>query len=293
MTGARAARSTSIGGLLSKVRRPQEHLATATAASSSRGGPSPSPSSASSSSMAGKKPQAAQRDRQPPTAVKKSSVKGQGAAVRESAPANDNVVTSATPNAKVNKKKRRRCGTSAAPDPERSAAGKAKGAVDASKPSKQSPATAPVVKNSDIDDLFASRAAAKKVLSENAHAGAAGATAGGPGSSANTRNSKKRKNKPPPSISTAGASASDLFGHEAEKWKDDGLGGIYDQSGWTNRKLGDNTKIYKAHLIEERDKPGAGTTKLCPFDCDCCFGFGEDDMEGFLKQESKKMKKAG
>eukprot|EP00392_Amoebophrya_sp_AT5.2_P002672 g2677.t1 len=86
------------------------------------------------------------------------------------------------------------------------------------------------------------------------------------------------------------ASASDLFGHEAEKWKDDGLGGIYDQSGWTNRKLGDNTKIYKAHLIEERDKPGAGTTKLCPFDCDCCFGFGEDDMEGFLKQESKEMK---
>ena len=80
-------------------------------------------------------------------------------------------------------------------------------------------------------------------------------------------------------------SADDIFGR-ADQWKDDGLGGIYNAEGWTNRVMSDNTKIYKAHLIAERDKPNAGNTKDCPFDCDCCFGFSAEGMESFLKSVS-------
>lgn len=51
------------------------------------------------------------------------------------------------------------------------------------------------------------------------------------------------------------------------KWVDDGLGGVYNKDGWTGR-TDDGLKVYKAHLF---NKKGFGTTKDCPFDCDCCF----------------------
>merc|ERR1712151_946118 len=55
------------------------------------------------------------------------------------------------------------------------------------------------------------------------------------------------------------------------EWIDDGLGGVFNHEGFTGRRQKDdesNVKIYKAHLM---NKPGFGTTKDCPFDCDCCY----------------------
>jgi Eukaryotic protein of unknown function (DUF1764) len=50
-------------------------------------------------------------------------------------------------------------------------------------------------------------------------------------------------------------------------WVDDGLGGRHNSEGYTGR-IEDGVKVFKAHVLS---KPGAGTTPLCPFDCDCCF----------------------
>ena len=50
-------------------------------------------------------------------------------------------------------------------------------------------------------------------------------------------------------------------------WVDDGLGGKYNKEGFTGRTE-DGVKVFKRHIL---NKPGAGTTKDCPFDCDCCF----------------------
>jgi Eukaryotic protein of unknown function (DUF1764) len=50
-------------------------------------------------------------------------------------------------------------------------------------------------------------------------------------------------------------------------WKDDGLGGVYNAEGFTGR-VEDGVKVFKAHLL---NKPNAGQTPQCPFDCDCCF----------------------
>ncbi|CAD7967317.1 unnamed protein product [Amoebophrya sp. A120] len=144
-----------------------------------------------------------------------------------------------------------------------------------------------------IDDIFAS-ANKRRKLDDGSTRNPATSNSGSTITTTTTKKSKRQaRTAAPPTTSTPG-SATDLFGYEAESrsWKNDGLGGIYDQNGWTNRRLNDNTKIYKAHLIGERDKPGAGTTKLCPFDCDCCFGFAETEMEGFLKKESAKVKEA-
>ena len=51
------------------------------------------------------------------------------------------------------------------------------------------------------------------------------------------------------------------------EWVDDGLGGKYNKDGYTGR-IEDGMKIFKRHIL---NKPGAGTTKDCPFDCNCCF----------------------
>lgn len=50
-------------------------------------------------------------------------------------------------------------------------------------------------------------------------------------------------------------------------WVDDGLGGKYNAEGYTGR-VEDGVKVFKAHVL---NKPNSGTTKNCPFDCDCCF----------------------
>ena len=53
------------------------------------------------------------------------------------------------------------------------------------------------------------------------------------------------------------------------EWAKDGLGGVFDKEGFTGRtEDGSGYKIFKAHLF---NKKGFGTTKDCPFDCDCCF----------------------
>lgn len=65
----------------------------------------------------------------------------------------------------------------------------------------------------------------------------------------------KAKKKPPPSRSGKG------------EWVDDGLGGVYNNEGYTGR-IEDGIKVFKAHVLQ---KPNAGQTAKCPFDCDCCF----------------------
>jgi hypothetical protein len=50
-------------------------------------------------------------------------------------------------------------------------------------------------------------------------------------------------------------------------WVDDGLGGKFNKEGYTGR-IEDGIKIFKRHIL---NKPGAGNTKDCPFDCSCCF----------------------
>lgn len=51
------------------------------------------------------------------------------------------------------------------------------------------------------------------------------------------------------------------------EWVDDGLGGRFNPEGFTGR-VEDGVKIFKAHVL---NRPKAGSTKDCPFDCDCCF----------------------
>mmetsp|Transcript_12322 Transcript_12322/g.44929 ORF Transcript_12322/g.44929 Transcript_12322/m.44929 type:complete len:148 (+) Transcript_12322:38-481(+) len=51
-------------------------------------------------------------------------------------------------------------------------------------------------------------------------------------------------------------------------WTDDGLGGIYNEEGWTGRKTNDGMRIFKTHVLNAR---AGGLTKKCPFDCNCCF----------------------
>lgn len=61
----------------------------------------------------------------------------------------------------------------------------------------------------------------------------------------------------------------DLERLKAGEWVDDGLGGKFNADGYTGRREdGSGLKVFKAHLF---NKKGFGTTKDCPFDCDCCF----------------------
>lgn len=50
-------------------------------------------------------------------------------------------------------------------------------------------------------------------------------------------------------------------------WTDDGLGGKFNAEGYTGR-VQDGCRIFKAHVL---NKPSSGSTKDCPFECDCCF----------------------
>lgn len=56
-------------------------------------------------------------------------------------------------------------------------------------------------------------------------------------------------------------------GRSSSDWVDDGLGGKFNFEGYTGR-VQDGIKIFKAHVL---NRPTAGKTKLCPFECDCCF----------------------
>eukprot|EP00934_Nitzschia_sp_Nitz4_P004017 Nitzschia sp. Nitz4//scaffold4_size323378//170333//170737//NITZ4_000666-RA/size323378-processed-gene-0.286-mRNA-1//1//CDS//3329553417//4007//frame0 len=51
------------------------------------------------------------------------------------------------------------------------------------------------------------------------------------------------------------------------EWVDDGLGGKYNAEGYTGR-VEDGVKVFKRHIL---NKPNAGYSKDCPFDCQCCF----------------------
>ena len=53
----------------------------------------------------------------------------------------------------------------------------------------------------------------------------------------------------------------------AGDWIEDGLGGRYNNEGFTGRVV-EGLKVFKAHVL---NKPNAGKSKDCPFDCDCCF----------------------
>jgi len=53
----------------------------------------------------------------------------------------------------------------------------------------------------------------------------------------------------------------------SKEWVDDGLGGRFNAEGFTGR-VEDGVKIFKAHVL---NRPKAGFSKDCPFDCDCCF----------------------
>ena len=70
------------------------------------------------------------------------------------------------------------------------------------------------------------------------------------------------------SVSSLSYTRDDAAGLTSGEWANDGLGGIFDSEGYTGRKVEGSMKIYKAHLF---NKKGFGTTKDCPFDCDCCY----------------------
>jgi hypothetical protein len=116
----------------------------------------------------------------------------------------------------------------------------------------------------DIDDLFASkkeRVAGEKKKDEEDE----------------KKESQKRKffqQNASSGSSTVNAKKKALSGDKTDvtsltknEWVNDGLGGIFDKEGFTGRKE-DGVKVFKAHLF---NKKGFGTTKDCPFDCDCCY----------------------
>lgn len=72
------------------------------------------------------------------------------------------------------------------------------------------------------------------------------------------------KNELMSSSSSTKNQSGDVDGRE---WVDDGLGGKYNKEGFTGR-VEDGVKIFKRHIL---NKPGAGFSKDCPFDCSCCF----------------------
>lgn len=53
-----------------------------------------------------------------------------------------------------------------------------------------------------------------------------------------------------------------------QRWMDDGLGGVYNEEGYTGR-VEDGVRIFKAHVIARAES--SGQSKDCPFDCRCCF----------------------
>ncbi|CAE8713304.1 unnamed protein product [Polarella glacialis] len=161
------------------------------------------------------------------------------------------------------------------------------------KPAAVSPTVAPTA-DASAGDGGSSKSAAKK-LKKAAAAAAEKAAAEAAASSRDSGVGKapiesiddifaKRKSKDPPAAEPKAAkgassqekkkkkaprrgSAEDPLGMSAD-WVDDGLGGVYNVDGWTNRRTGDGMRIFKTHLLKVGD---GGGTPQCPFDCDCCF----------------------
>ena len=77
---------------------------------------------------------------------------------------------------------------------------------------------------------------------------------------------ERRKKRKAQRTTTASSASNTVFG-AGDAWVDDGLGGKYNTEGYTGRVV-DGVKVFKAHILS---KPGAGSTKQCPFDCDCCY----------------------
>jgi Eukaryotic protein of unknown function (DUF1764) len=106
----------------------------------------------------------------------------------------------------------------------------------------------------EIDDLFAGKKMKKRQQQAESEAAVA--------KQQKQHQAKKRKK--------SGQGSSHLSGKtldEADKWVDDGLGGVYNNEGYTGR-VEDGVRVFKAHLLR---KPKSGGTPDCPFDCDCCF----------------------
>jgi len=135
-----------------------------------------------------------------------------------------------------------------------------------------------------IDDLFAAKRTAdkqQKIQDEKDEkerkrrrrerraeaAEAAAASSAGPGSSGSAAAPSHLRAKAK-SMSSLSYTRDDAGGLKGGEWANDGMGGIFDSEGYTGRKADGGMKIYKAHLF---NKEGFGTTKDCPFDCDCCY----------------------
>lgn len=119
----------------------------------------------------------------------------------------------------------------------------------------------PTSTSSEIGDIFA----AKRTLQEakrKEEATRRKETASG--SSGAVRKVKRRK---------VTGNSEHPFGFDPSKlgpgeFRNDGLGGVLNNEGFTNRRTSDGLKIYKSDVLKvER----GGSTPLCPFDCDCCF----------------------
>ena len=78
---------------------------------------------------------------------------------------------------------------------------------------------------------------------------------------------KRRMEQAIPKASGEKSVLENVFSKSSEKWVDDGLGGQFNNEGYTGR-VEDGVKVFKAHVL---NRPAAGSTKDCPFDCQCCF----------------------
>ncbi|OLQ07025.1 hypothetical protein AK812_SmicGene9596 [Symbiodinium microadriaticum] len=103
-------------------------------------------------------------------------------------------------------------------------------------------------RSESIDDIF-SKAKSKAASAAQPEGGSKRRTQTGDG--------KRQKEVKKPKR----GSLEDPFGRSSD-WTDDGLGGIYNQEGWTGRRTKDELRIFKAHLIKVGE---GGGTPLCPF----------------------------
>jgi len=115
--------------------------------------------------------------------------------------------------------------------------------------------------SADIDDIFAKR------RSRPVAAAAAGKPATPPAAQGRSTAGSASKSRGRTTQPKCG-SAEDPLGR-GDAWVDDGLGGVYNNEGWTGRHTsGDKLRIFKTHLLKVGD---GGGTPLCPFECECCF----------------------
>lgn len=108
--------------------------------------------------------------------------------------------------------------------------------------------------SNEIDDLFAGKKTKKRLLQAETEAAIA--------KRQKDNQAKKRKKS-----GQGSSSPSAKKFNERDGWVDDGLGGVYNNEGYTGR-VEDGLRVFKAHLLR---KPQSGGTPECPFDCDCCF----------------------